>query len=133
MPNTACERHKISRRGLLVGGAALASGWALERSLVNALAPASAIDSGALAHSDAVRVGDMYQETLLMPPPKQNWYAGEFITHVLTTAPHYGGTIDDGPSPFNTDSILFAADTDSRRLEPPSFMSPLMPSPLYFP
>lgn len=113
-------QHEITRRQLITGAAATAAvlalanfgnGEGVDAAGVPSLA---AIGGGATANMPAVR-GNRWQETPLQPPP-QNWRSGQFVLSVFTDLPHYSGTIDDGPSPYNTDKVLFAADKNKQQL-----------------
>lgn len=115
----------LSRRRLLVaGGIATAGLWlpgcghghrfAARAEVSEGTAPAETdpaaqlyVDRGA----DATEVADRGDRIQVDPirPPELHWRAGQFITAVETDQPFYAGTLDDGPSPYNTYDILRAA------------------------
>lgn len=53
----------------------------------------------------AVR-GRQVQVTPPPPPPPRSWRPGQFVTHVDVEGRRMALTFDDGPSPYNTPSVL---------------------------
>ena len=105
------RRTGISRREFITGGIAagvLAAGSLdLNRGRRHAVA---ADGSGAIAPVDVVAPavrGDRMQATPLPPFPR-TWWDGQFVRHVDTEQRVFAFTLDDGPSPYNTDKILRA-------------------------
>jgi peptidoglycan/xylan/chitin deacetylase (PgdA/CDA1 family) len=66
------------------------------------------IDDGAVPYESPIRG----TQTQVTPPPLQprTWRDGDFINSVLlpSSEKHFAFTIDDGPSPYNTEPILRA-------------------------
>jgi peptidoglycan-N-acetylglucosamine deacetylase len=64
------------------------------------------IDQPASVPRAVPRRGEQFQ---LMPPPqppRPRWRPGQFVTHVAVVGRRMALTFDDGPSPYNTPSVL---------------------------
>lgn len=99
--------QRLTRRGLIVGASAIATARLLagSESTVSAEDPDLLINERATGpFARAVRG----QQTQLAPPPPPppTWRPGQFITHVDVVGRRMALTFDDGPSPYNTPSVL---------------------------
>ena len=102
-------RHAIGLTAAVATGNILAACGAKEYNSLDPAVPLdqTGINQAASANAHAVRIGNQEQ---INPPPQtqKTWIDGAFVTKVLlpdsTFAFSY--TIDDGPSPYNTDLIL---------------------------
>jgi len=99
---------EINRRQLLTGAGAAAGAYLLSNPGAEYLAALTnseieSIHRGATATEQAVR-GEQTQNT----PPKspQQWQPGQFIKNVEVDTNRMAFTLDDGPSPYNTDPTL---------------------------
>jgi peptidoglycan/xylan/chitin deacetylase (PgdA/CDA1 family) len=109
-----CTRHPrvLSRRQLITGAAALAAAGVLSANAARSdqLARLLRVEgdigfwSGVTASESGVR-GEMVQ-VQPPPPPPEHWLPGQFITHVDVVGRRMALTFDDGPSPYNTYSVL---------------------------
>lgn len=104
---------EFSRRDFLRGASAVTGAYLLSSCGTEQLLPPVAspenpqnftINEGATASAQAER-GEQFQVTDTLPPP-QSWHAGQFITHVDVDSKRMAFTFDDGPSPYNTHSVL---------------------------
>ena len=117
------ELPELSRRGFLIATASAAAGAFILAScgdshqrISGAEEPHAESFDGSITGAASANV----PAVRLNPPeayvPVLNWHPGQFVTSVETDQPHYAGTLDDGPSPHNTDQILLAADKHNVKL-----------------
>ncbi|MBG7605965.1 MAG: polysaccharide deacetylase family protein [Actinobacteria bacterium] len=98
---------RLTRRGLLAGASAVAGAHLLGGSQghsVSAVEGPAGFQAGAVASGHAVRGAQVQIKP--PPPPPINWRPGHFITHVDVATRRMALTFDDGPSPYNTPSVL---------------------------
>lgn len=93
----------IGRRRLIAAAVATGGSALYGRSVLGA---AGLLDRAAEVSARATR-GSQQQVTDTLPPPVQRWHPGDFITRVDTNGERLLAlTFDDGPSPYNTYSVL---------------------------
>lgn len=98
--------HRLSRRGLIVGTSAVATARLLtsSNSAVSADVPDRVLDRPVSGTFAPAARGTSTQ--LWPPPPPRQWRPGQFVTHVDVQGRRMALTFDDGPSPYNTPSVL---------------------------
>jgi peptidoglycan/xylan/chitin deacetylase (PgdA/CDA1 family) len=95
--------RRLSRRGLILGASAVAT----TRLLVGSTSQTNAQDAGLFVDGRATGpYGRAVRLTPPPPPPPPPWRPGQFITHVDVEGRGMALTFDDGPSPYNTPSVL---------------------------
>ncbi len=100
-------RWELSRRGLVLGASALAAARILGgRDAVSADAGPAEINEGAIGSFALASRGQQVQVTPPPPPPPLRWRPGQFIMNVDVAERRMALTFDDGPSPYNTPSVL---------------------------
>jgi len=102
---------RLSRRGLIVGASAVATARLLggSNTSVSADEPVELpriIDQQATGPFATAVQGQRTQITPPPPPPPAAWRPGQFITHVDVEGRRMALTFVDGPSPYNTPSVL---------------------------
>ena len=117
---SAMDGRRLDRRdfiGYLGAGAAIGLLSSCGRSLSASTDPSSStttdpiltsIRDGATVTQQAVRGPSI--QAAPPPPAPQNWRPGQFITHVDVATRRMALTFDDGPSPYNTESVLRTLD-----------------------
>lgn len=115
MHDTGDERHsepdrtpsRLTRRGLIMGASAVATARMLagSNSPVSAGETAMRIDRRATGPL-APAVQGLRTQLTPPPPPPPTWRPGQFVTHVDVEGRRMALTFDDGPSPYNTPSVL---------------------------
>jgi peptidoglycan-N-acetylglucosamine deacetylase len=100
--------RRVTRRSLLVGASAVATARLLtgSTSLASSDEPVLDLDQPASVSRAGVTRGKQFQ---IMPPPlrpQPRWRPGQFVTHVDIEGRRMALTFDDGPSPYNTPSVL---------------------------
>jgi peptidoglycan-N-acetylglucosamine deacetylase len=100
-------RQRFTRRGLILGASAVATARLLAGSTAPAIADTTTAEVSQRA-SGPFAVAQRGQQVQLRPPPPppKRWRPGQFITHVDVEGRRMALTFDDGPSPYNTPSVL---------------------------
>jgi peptidoglycan-N-acetylglucosamine deacetylase len=96
---------RVTRRSLLLGTSAVATARLLtgSTSLATSDDTTMELDGPASLPAALARRGRQFQ---IMPPPLPPWRPGQFVTHVDVVGRRMALTFDDGPSPYNTPSVL---------------------------
>jgi peptidoglycan-N-acetylglucosamine deacetylase len=106
--STQRSARRITRRSLVLGTSAVATARLLTGSASLATANESALqlDQPASVALAAAERGKQFQVMPPPLPPAPTWRPGQFVTHVDVVGRRMALTFDDGPSPYNTPSVL---------------------------